>query len=167
MLRPLWLFHNYCNHPDGLVVVRPAAGKAGKLLACHPHSTLAPLPAARSPTRSCAGPGARHTHRHPSADRHDRLHGPAGLLRHHPGEGGGGGDCEGEAGGGGDGGGTRARRVGAGGFGWTEGARSAAGHAALGRKPEFSGELIRSPASDKADKLISIILMSLDLAIRK
>ena len=97
---------------------------------------------------------------HTSADRHDRLHGPAGLLRHHPGEGGGGGDCEGEAGGGGgDGGGARARGAGAGGSGWAEGAGPAVGHAALGRKSEFSGEL---KGSDRVGKLISITL-----AIRK
>ena len=77
---------------------------------------------------------------HTSADRHDRLHGPAGLLRHHPGEGGGGGDCEGEAGGGGDAGGPWARGLGARGSGRAEGTGSFAGHAALGGKSKFSGE---------------------------
>ena len=87
---------------------------------------------------SCARPGAPHT---PSAD-HDRLHGPAGLLRHHLGEGGGGGDCEaGEAGGGGggDGGGQGARGFGARGFGWSEGPGSPVGHPALDRGSELSG----------------------------
>ena len=108
---------------------------------------------------SCARPCAPHT---PSAD-HDRLHGPAGLLRHHLGEGGGGGDCEaGEAGGGGggDGGGQGARGFGARGFGWSEGPGSAVGHPALDRGSELSGGSIIFLSPMQCTNLFGLLILA-------